>query len=123
MELTKQEQDLRNAYLELFLQRLDKDPKSLSDFEKRLGDKYKETKAAMTKQKKDMEQLQDQIGQAQERLRAMAQDFQITTGRAAGHLESIVEIEMMRRETEAASSDEVAKPASEEPKLAAVDAA
>ena len=109
VQLSEQDQEAREMYLQTFLQRLEKDKASLTPHEQRLGEKYLFLKGEADRFRKDCEQLQNQIQQAQARLNSLELQFQATAGRAGGILESIVEIEMMSQESLKKLKDEVTK--------------
>jgi len=88
------------AYLKSFLKRLNDSPKTLTNYEKRLGEKYKVSKAAADKTAEELEKLRTSIRQGEERVRVMELQIQGEIGRAEGYLGSIVEIEIDRLEGE-----------------------
>lgn len=108
-ELSKSELEARDMYLQTFLQRLEKNKQSLTPHEQRLGEKYLILKVEADQLKKDLDQLQSQIRQAQARLSSMELQLQGTAGKAAGILESIVELEMMNQESLKRLKAEVSK--------------
>lgn len=82
------------AYLKSFLDRLSKSPDTLKGFEKRLGEKYSAARDAANKMMGELENLRKNIRQAEERARVMELQMQSELGKAAGFLDSIVEVEM-----------------------------
>lgn len=95
-QLSESERGALEMYLQLFQQRLEKDPASLTPHEKRLGEKFKTVKEEAVQVAKDIDQLRNQIQQAQARLNSAELELQARQGRARGILDAIVELEMLR---------------------------
>lgn len=81
---------MAESYIKDLLQKFEANPTLVSETDRKILTKYKDAASRAEKIGKDMEQLQNQIKQAEARVRSMELQIAETQGRAAGCLEMIV---------------------------------